>query len=119
MYESWLAERPAGISNSVMTDWAPTAPALGVIVLEGDVDITTVSRLGAELEGRIAVGTQLLVVDVGQVGLIDSSGVGVLAGAAKRLREERSGSLVLRNASARLLRQLRLMRLDHVFELEI
>lgn len=119
MYENGLAERPAGSNHLVMTEHAPTGPALGVVVLEGDVDISVVSRLNAELEGRIAVGTQVLVVDVGEVDLIDSSALGVLAGAAKRLLEERSGSLVLRNASGRLLRQLRLMRLDHVFELEI
>ena len=119
MYENGLVERPAGTGHFVMMERAATAPALGVIVLEGSVDITAVSRLSAELEGRIAVGTQLLVVDVGGVDLIDSSALGVLGSAAKRLHDTRSGSLVLRNASARLLRQLRLMRLDHVFELEI
>jgi len=77
------------------------------------------SRLDAELAGRIAVGTQVLVVDVGQVELSDTRTLGVLASAAQRLQDERSGSLVLRNASAGLLRQLRLMRIDHVFELEI
>ncbi len=102
-----------------LTEWMPTAPALGVVILDGAVDVTSLSRLNAELEGRIAVGTQVLVVDVGKVELIDSSALGALASAAQRLRQERSGSLVLRNASARLLHQLRLMRLDHVFELEI
>jgi len=102
-----------------LVDPSPTAPALGVVELRGDVDIAGISRLSAELDGRIAVGTQVLVVDVGQVELIDSAALGVLARAAQRLHDERSGSLVLRQASARLLRQLRLMRLDHVFELEI
>lgn len=41
------------------------------------------SRLSAELEGRIAVGTQVLVVDVGEVNLIDSSALGTLASCAK------------------------------------
>jgi len=102
-----------------LTDASPTAPAQGLVVLHGDVDVADASRLGAELAGRIAVGTQVLVVDMGQVDLIDSSALGVLAAAATRLQNERSGSLVLRNASPRLLRQLRLMRLDYVFELEI
>ncbi len=102
-----------------LVDPSPTAPAQGVVVLRGDVDIAGISRLSAELDGRIAVGTQVLVVDVGQVEFIDSAALGVLAQAAERLHDERSGSLVLRQASARLLRQLRLMRLDHMFELEI
>lgn len=102
-----------------LTDPSPTAPARGLVVLHGEVDIADCSRLRAELDGRIAVGTQVLVVDMGQLDFIDSGALGVLADAAMRLHDERSGSLVLRNASAQLLRQLRLMRLDHVFELEI
>lgn len=101
-----------------LTDPSPTAPALGVVVLGGGGEAVDAGRLDAELNGRIAVGTQVLVVDVGDVKL-DSTALGVLAGAAIRLQDERSGSLVLRNASASLLGVLRLARLDHVFELEI
>lgn len=95
------------------------APAVGVIILRGSVDIADVPRLNAELDGRLAVGTQVLIIDVGEVQLIDSAALGVLAAAAQHIQNDRSGSMVLRNASARLLAQLRLMRLDHVFELEI
>lgn len=82
-------------------------------------DLDDSSRLDAELHGRIAVGTQVLVVDVGQVERLDAPAAGVLASAAIRLQDERSGSLVLRDPSVPLLRQLRLMRLDHVFELDV
>ncbi len=102
-----------------LTDPSPTAPAVGVVALGAPADVDDPSRLDAELNGRIAVGTQVLVVDVGEVGLLDAAIVRVLASAAKRLQDERSGSVVLRNASATSLQQLRLMRLDHVFELEI
>jgi len=61
----------------------------------------------------------VLVVDMGHVQRIESASLAVLAEAGRRLHDERSGSLVLRNASAHLLRQLRSLRLDHVFELEI
>ena len=101
-----------------LTDPSPTAPALGVVSLQRPEDADA-SRLEAELQGRIAVGTQVLVVDVGEIKLLDRAAMGVLAGAAIRLQEERSGSVVLRNASAGMLKQLRLLRLDHVFELEI
>ena len=101
-----------------LTDPTPTAPALGVVMLPPDDD-EEASRLDAELHGRIAVGTQVLVVDVGEVKHLNSATMTVLAGAAVRLQDERSGSVVLRNASASLLQQLRLVRLDHVFELEI
>jgi hypothetical protein len=102
-----------------LTEPSPTAPALGVVVLRDGDDVTDTSRLEAELYGRIAVGTQVLVVDVGEFRSLDVGALSVLAGAAIRLQDERSGSVVLRKASVALLRQLRSMRLDHVFELEI
>jgi len=95
-----------------------TAPSVGVVVVKGRIDGSQVGRLDAELTGRIAVGTQVLVVDVGEANFVDLDGLGVLAGAAKQLQDERLGSMVLRNAGTPLLRQLRLLRLDHVFELE-
>lgn len=101
-----------------LTDRSPTAPPMGVVVLRGRIDSSTADRLQAELSGRIAVGTQVLVVDVKDAQFTDSAGLGELAGAAKRLQDERLGSLVLRHPDAALLRQLRLLRLDHVFELE-
>src|SRR5688500_19009185 len=104
--------------SMTLTDPSPTAPALGVVVLRDDDD-DEATRLDAELNGRIAVGTQVLVVDVDEVKLLNAAAMSVLAAAAIRLQDERSGSVVLRNASAPLLKQLRLMRLDHVFELEI
>ncbi len=102
-----------------LTDPMPTAPWVGVVVLNGAIDIAAAGRLDAELHGRIAVGTQVLTVDVGRAEFVDSAALGVLANAARRLQEERSGSLVLRDADAGLLRHLRLLRLDHVFELEV
>ena len=101
-----------------LTHLSPTAPALGVMVLRGE-DVRDASRLDAELHGRIAVGTQVLVVDVSQVNQLEAPAATVLASAAQRLQDERSGSLVLRDPSVPLLKQLRLMRLDHVFELDI
>jgi len=102
-----------------LTEPSATAPALGVVVLDSGGDAADTSRLEAELQGRIAVGTQVLVVDVRSLKALDTNVLAVLAGAAVRLQDERSGSFVLRNASSQLLGQLRLARLDHVFELEI
>ncbi|MEJ7763925.1 MAG: STAS domain-containing protein [Acidimicrobiales bacterium] len=106
-------------ASVALTEPLPTAPPMGVIVLTGTIDVTTAARLDAELQGRIAVGTQVLIVDVRDAHFADASGLGVLADAARRLQDERLGSLVLRNADAPLLRYLRMLRLDHVFELEI
>lgn len=95
------------------------APAVGVIVVGDTATDQDAARLNAELRGRIAVGTQTLIIDVEAATNLDAAVLWVLADAATLLQAERSGTVVLRNATAALLRQLRLMRLDHVFELEI
>ncbi len=103
--------------RSLGTAW--TAPAVGVVVLPPTDDVPTASRVKAEVDGRIAVGTHLLVIDLEKVDTIDSDLLVMLAGAAKRLHDERCGSVILRDAQALILQQLRLMRLDHLFDLEI
>ncbi|MDQ6837752.1 MAG: hypothetical protein M3137_05285 [Actinomycetota bacterium] len=107
--------RPA----TLLIDPRTTGPASAVVVLRDSVELADGARLQAELDGRMAVGTQVLIVEVGDVQLLGTGELSVLVNAATRLQDEHSGSMVLRNASARLLGQLRLMRLDHKFELEI
>ncbi len=120
MHEACVAVPSAGYGRPMaLNGHVATAPWMGVVVVDGAVDTTTAGRLEAELSGRIAVGTQVLMVDVGRAQFVEAAGLGVLATAAQRLQDERSGSLVLRNADAALLRHLRLLRLDHVFELEV
>lgn len=101
-----------------LTGPSRTAPSTGVVVVEGKVQGPLADRMAAELRGRIEVGTQVLVVDVARAQFVGPAGLAVLARAARRLQEERSGSLVLRHPTPPLLRELRLLRLDHVFELE-
>ncbi len=108
-----------GRSGTLLIDPGTTGPAAAVVVLRGADEVADGARLQAELDGRMAVGTQVLIIEVGEVQLISTNEVSVLANAATRLQDEHSGSMVLRNPSARLLGQLRLMRLDHMFELEI
>jgi len=111
--------RVGGLSAASSMASAGFLPDPAVIVVSDATDAAAVPRLEAELDGRITVGTQVLVADVEGVKLFDSAVLGVLASAAHHLHEERSGSLVLRNPSGPFMRQLRLMRLDHMFELEI
>lgn len=111
--------RGGGPGAALLVDPEATGPASAVVVLRDRVGVGDGARLQAELDGRMDVGTQVLIVEVGEVQVIDSGELSVLARAATRLQDEHSGSMVLRHASARLLGQLRLMRLDHMFELEI
>jgi len=107
-----------GPAGSILPDRGTTGPAAAVVALRDSVGASDGGRLKVELDGRMAVGTQVLIVETGEVQVINDGEVSVLANAATRLHDEHCGSMVLRNASARLLGQLRLMRLDHMFELE-
>ena len=108
-----------GPGATLLVEPKASGPASAVVVLRGAAGVGDGARLKAELDGRMAVGTQVLIVEVGEVEFVESGELSVLANAATRLQDEHSGSMVLRNASARLLGQLRLMRLDHMFELDI
>jgi anti-sigma B factor antagonist len=54
-----------------------------IVVVAGEVDIATVTRLRESLFGLAASG-RTLVVDLDQVSFIDSSGLAALVGAARR-----------------------------------
>jgi anti-sigma B factor antagonist len=66
-----------------------------VLVARGEIDVYTSPDFGRELQGLIAGDTPRVVVDFGAVDFIDSSGLGVLVGARKRM-QERGGEIVVR-----------------------
>ena len=69
---------------------APTAP---VVVVRGEIDVATSPQLRDELSAparRTAHATSPC--EFGGVSFVDSSGLGVLVGIYKRLREEGDGS---------------------------
>jgi anti-sigma B factor antagonist len=72
------------------------------LVIRGEVDVSTSAALREELYRLIDGGARRVVIDCGEMDFIDSSGLGVLVGALKRVREK-DGELVVRslNPSAR------------------
>jgi anti-sigma B factor antagonist len=87
-----------------------------VVTVEGEVDIYTSPALKAALASASEVGCRMIVVDLGGVGFIDSSGLGVLMGALRRAREA-GGDLRVVSARDAVARVLRLTELDKVFAL--
>jgi anti-sigma B factor antagonist len=63
--------------------------------LSGDLDASTSARLRAELLQLIEDGCRALVIDMSDLALIDSTGLGVLVGVLKRILQH-GGELVLR-----------------------
>jgi anti-sigma B factor antagonist len=80
--------------------------------LEGEVS----DRFKNQLKDVVAQGGKHLVMDLGQVGFIDSCGLGALISALKVLRTS-GGSLVLANLSEPVEAVLRITRLSRVFEI--
>ena len=66
------------------------------VTVEGEVDVATAPSLRDELYRLIDRGTKTIVVDLGGMDFIDSTGLGVFVGALKRSREG-GGELRLRS----------------------
>ncbi len=94
--QSW----PSDASERVRgTPTSPTSPELSVATIErqgddrvvtvrGEVDAYSAPQLHACLEEVTGSSQRRVVIDVRDVAFIDSSGVGVLVAAVKRLRED-------------------------------
>ncbi len=67
------------------------------LYLRGEVDAYTAAVLRESLAELIGTGARHIVVDLRDLSFMSAAGLGVLVGAAKRLRGE-DGSLVLRSA---------------------
>ncbi len=87
-----------------------------VLEVGGEVDVYTAPRLREELLALIDGGTHRIVVDLQRVDFLDSTGLGVLVGAMKKLRGV-DGTFGLVCAKEPLLKIFRITALDQVFPL--
>jgi anti-sigma B factor antagonist len=94
---------------------AATTAAMTVLAPAGDLDGEAAAALRPIWRATAgAPGDELLVVDLRDITFVDAAGLGLLVGVHNERRRHGSG-LVLRNASPRVLRLLRLTGLDAVF----
>jgi anti-sigma B factor antagonist len=87
-----------------------------VLEVTGEIDVYTAPQLRERLISLVDDGARWIVVDLGRVEFLDSTGLGVLVGALKRLRGA-GGGLALVCAQERLLKIFRITGLDRVFTL--
>jgi anti-sigma B factor antagonist len=87
-----------------------------VLEIGGEIDVYTAPRLRERLIEMVNSGEKHVVVDLGRVEFLDSTGLGVLVGAHRRLRA-REGSLNLVCPHERLLKVFRITGLDNVFDI--
>jgi anti-sigma B factor antagonist len=85
-----------------------------VIGVQGEIDMYTAPRLRELLIDLVSKGSHQLVVNLGKVGFLDSTGLGVLVGGLKRVRAH-DGSLDLVCTQQRILKIFRITGLTEVF----
>jgi len=85
-----------------------------VVSVHGDVDIATAPRLREVVIGLVSDGHLDVVIDLGAVDFLDSTGLGAIVGALKRVRTH-GGDLRLVCTNSRIRKVFELTGLDRVF----
>jgi anti-sigma B factor antagonist len=114
-----MTQQLDGEPNDGPAAFARSVDAAGVPVLtaRGEIDVYTSPDFRRELQTLVGASATRVVVDFGAVDFIDSSGLGVLVGALKRMRE-RDGTIVLRSMSASTKKVFDITGLDDLFVIE-
>ena len=92
---------------------AAPGPGHVVVAVSGDVDIATAPALRERLAEAVR-DSPAVVVDLAEVGFMDSTGLGVLVGGLKRVRNH-DGSLQLVCTQEKILKIFRITGLTKVF----
>ncbi len=85
-----------------------------VLAVDGEVDVATAPKLREKLIDLVNAGVSNIVVDLGRVDFLDSTGLGVLVGALKRIRTV-DGELALVCDERRILKVFEITGLTKVF----
>ncbi len=97
-------------------DDEPVDDTTHVIAVTGEIDLFTAPEFKARISEPIDAGRTRIVVDLSAVTFIDSSSLGVLIGAHKRLKL-RGGGLVIVCDDRAIVNTFKITGLDGVFEI--
>lgn len=87
-----------------------------VIAVGGEIDVYTAPKLREKLISLVESGSYHLIVDMENVEFLDSTGLGVLVGGLKRVRQH-DGWIDLACSQSRILRIFRITGLSNVFDI--
>ena len=85
-----------------------------VVAVSGEIDLFTAPELKSALGEALESGHTRIVVDLTNTSFLDSTALGVLIGAVKRLRS-RDGALVIVNVDANIAKTFEITGLDKIF----
>jgi anti-sigma B factor antagonist len=91
-------------------------PATAILAIHGEADLHSAPELRERLRAAIEGGATVVVVDLTETDFVDSTSLGVLLGATRRLRE-REGEIRLVVPRPELRRIFEITLLDRVFQL--
>lgn len=86
-----------------------------ILGLRGEVDIYTSPKLKEAIVELLDSGKARLIIDMSEVDFIDSSGLGVLIGGLKRVREQDGEMTLVVSTSESIKRLLGITGMDRVF----
>ena len=89
-----------------------------IVTVHGEIDVATSPRLKTELVSLLDRDARTIVLDLSATTFIDSSGLGVLVGALKRLREHNGDAIVLRGLQEPVRRVFEITGLTDLFRIE-
>ena len=92
------------------------APATAVLAVYGEADLHSAPELRERLRAAIDGGATNVVLDLSEASFVDSTSLGVLLGAMKRLHEQ-DGHIQLVVSRAELRRIFEITLLDRIFPL--
>ena len=85
-----------------------------VVAVRGEIDLFTAPELKATLTDAIEEGKLRIVVDLSETTFLDSTALGVLIGAIKRLRS-RDGRMTIVNVDQNIAKTFEITGLDQIF----
>jgi len=88
--------------------------AIHVVAVTGEVDLFTAPEFKQRVMAPIAAGVDLVIVDLTATTFIDSSSLGALIGAHRRLKS-RGGRLIVACTTEPIVKTFRITGLDSVF----
>jgi anti-sigma B factor antagonist len=90
------------------------SPDVAVVVIGGEVDFEVSPQLRAHIMRAIKSGKRRLILDLSDVTFIDSTAIGVLAGAVERLDESGGGSLSVVSSHEKVIQIFEITGLESV-----
>jgi anti-sigma B factor antagonist len=96
-----------GFSTAPHGSWA-------VLSVRGEVDVATAPQLRERMVDLVSQGSAKIILDLGDVGFLDSTGLGVIVGCLKRARAN-DGDIVLVCDQRPILKVLEITGLTTVF----